>query len=152
MLDSLEIKPGIGFSDLLFGASMAEAEKAFGKTGEVQLMDDIEDFQTTLWHYWDDGFTLFFGDQNNQLFNCVEINNIVSQLWGQTIFDFNEKRIIELFKSKGIIQFETEQQDWGEKRLSFDAANIDFYFSKNKLISINYGQPTQNSQLLILQN
>lgn len=146
------INPCIGLSALKFGASTTDAEKLFGKALEVQVIDDTEEFKTTVWHYWDNGFSLFFDEQNNQLFNCVEINNIVSRLWGQTIFDFKENHIIELFKSKGILHFETEQHDWGEKRLSFDKANIDFYFDKNKLISINYCTLTQNSQLLILQN
>ena len=148
----LEIKPGIGLSDLMFGASMADAEKIFGKTEEVQLIDDIKEFQTTVWHYWDSGFTLFFDEQNNQLFNCVEIDNIDTQLWGQTIFGFKEKRIIELFKTKGILLYENEHHEWGEKRLSFDEAHIDFYFNKNKLISINYCKPIKDSQILILQN
>ena len=38
---SLDIKPGIGLSSLLFDASMADAEKIFGKTEEIQLIDDI---------------------------------------------------------------------------------------------------------------
>ncbi len=149
---SLQIKPGIGLSELLFGASMSDAENTFGKTQEVQIIDDFEEFKTTVWHYWDNGITLFFDEQNNQLFNCVEIDNFEAQLWGQSVFDFKEKQIIELFKSKGILKYETEIHEWGEKRLSFDEAHIDFYFEKNKLISINYCKPIKDSQLLILQN
>ena len=152
MVIPLEINPLIGFSTLLFGASMADAEKVFGKTEEVQLLENIEEFQTTVWHYWESGFTLFFCEKNNQLFNCVEIDNFEAQLWGQKIFDLKEKQIIEFFKSKGIRQYETEQHDWGEKRLSFDEVNIDFYFEKNKLISLNYCKPNLNSNLLILPN
>lgn len=152
MYISFEIKPCIGFSALLFGASMADAEIVFGKTDEVQLIDEIEEFQTTVWHYWDNGFTLFFDERNNQLFNCVEIDNFEAQLWGQKIFDLKEKQIIELFKSKGFTVYETEQHEWGEKRLSFDDVNIDFYFEKNKLKSLNYCNPTLNSKLLILPN
>ena len=149
---SFEIKPCVGFSALLFGASMADAEKVFGKAEEVQLIEGIEDFQTTVWHYWENGFTLFFCEKSNQLFNCVEIDNSKAQLWGQKIFDLKEKQIIELFKSKGIILFETEVHEWGEKRLSFDEVNIDFYFEKNKLKSLNYCKPTPNPKLLILPN
>jgi hypothetical protein len=148
----LEIKPLMGFSTLLFGASMADAEKVFGKTEEVQLIDHIEESQTIVWHYWENGFTLFFCEKNNQLFNCVEIDNSEAQLWGQKIFALKEKQIIEFFKNKGITQFETEQHDWGERRLSFDEVNIDFYFEKNKLVSLNYCKPNLNSNLLILPN
>ena len=152
MKTELEIKPGTGLSSLLFGATMADAEKAFGKAEEIEVLDDIEDCEATVWHYWDCGFTLFFDQHNNQLFNCVEIDNMDAELWGKKIFDLNEKQIIELFKSKGIIKYETELHDWGEKRLSFDDANIDFYFEKNKLSSINYGKPTHDSPILILPN
>ena len=152
MLLQLEIKPGIGLSSLTFGASMADAEKVFGANEEVQLIDDFEEFKTTVWHYWDNGFTLFFDEQNGQVFNCVEIDNLEAQLWGQTIFDLKEIQIIELFKSKHILTYETEQHEWGEKRLSFDDANIDFYFNNNKLISINYCKPIKDSLLLILPN
>ncbi len=148
----LEIKPGAGLSPLLFGATMNDAEKFFGKTQEAQLIDDIEEFPTTVWHYWTMGFTLFFDEQNSRLFYSVEIDNFDTVLWNQKIFDFKEKQIIELFKSKGITLYETERQDWGENRLSFDQANIDFYFEKNKLISINYGRLTNNSPILILPN
>ena len=60
----------------------------------------------------------------------------------------NEKQIIELFKSKGINVFETEVHEWGEKRLTFDDTNIDFYFEKNKLSSINYGMSEMDLPLI----
>ncbi len=148
----LEIKPQIGFSTLLFGATMADARKVWGEPEDTQLINDIEEFQATVWHYWDNGFTLFFDEQHNQLFNCVEISNKDSVLWGQKIFDLKEKQIIELFKSTGIVDYETEQHEWGERRLSFDASSIDFYFEKNKLISVNFCKSLHDSSLLILKN
>ena len=152
MSPALEIKIGVGLSSVLFGASMAEVEKFFGVAEETELIEDIEGCPTTVWYYCENGFTLFFEEGNKQLFNCVDIENVESKLWGQRIFDMKEKQIIELFKSKGIVRFETEQHDWGEKRLSFDDLNIDFYFERNKLISINYGKLIQDSQILILPN
>jgi TRAP-type C4-dicarboxylate transport system substrate-binding protein len=148
----LEIKPVLGLSNLLFGASMAEVEKVFGKAEESELLDDIEDCQSTVWHFWENGFSLFFDESNNQLFCCVEIDNKEVVLWGQKIFSLNEKQIIELFKSKGFSVYETEVHEWGEKRISFDEVNIDFYFEKNKLSSINYGKPETDSTFLILPN
>lgn len=144
-----EIKPVLGLSDLLFGASMLDAEKIFGKAEESEFLDDIEEFQSTVWHYWDLGFSLFFDEKNEQIFCCVEIDNQDVILWGQKIFELNEKQIIDLFKSKGITDFETELHEWGEKRLSFDEANIDFYFEKNKLCSINYGKSEMDLPLIL---
>lgn len=152
MHTTLEIKPGIGLCSLLFGATMTESEAVFGKPEEIQLIDDIEEFKTTVWHYWDNGFTLFFDEQNHQRFHCVEIDNDQTLLWGKTLFELKEKQIIELFKANNITQFESEQHEWGEKRLSFDQAHIDFYFERNKLVSINFCKPIIDSELLILKN
>ena len=149
MSSIFEIKPVLGLSDLLFGASMADAEKVFGKAEESEFLDDIEDCQSTVWHYWEQGFSLFFDEKTEQIFCCVEIDNEDVILWGQKIFDFSEKQIIDLFKSKGITEFETELHEWGEKRLSFDEANIDFYFEKNKLSSINYGKSEMDLPLIL---
>lgn len=152
MYEKLEIKPGIGLSSLLFGATMAQAELVFGKPEEIQLIDDIEEFKTTVWHYWEEGFTLFFDEQNKQLFHCVEIDNPETILWDKKLFELKEKQIIALFKANNIELYEIEQHDWGEKRLSFDQAHIDFYFERNKLVSINFCKPIIDSELLILKN
>ncbi|HEX8517108.1 MAG TPA: hypothetical protein VF868_13000 [Bacteroidia bacterium] len=147
-----EIKPCIGLSNILFGTSMAEIEKILDSPDETEVLDDMEDCKSTVWHYWDQGFSLFFDENNDQLFGCVEIDNENTLLWGKKIFTLNEKEIINLFKSRNFPEFETEVHEWGEKRLSFDAANIDFYFEKNKLTSINYGKSLIDPQILILPN
>ena len=44
----LEIKPGVGLSRLIFGASMKEAESLFGAAEEIEVLDDIEDAISTV--------------------------------------------------------------------------------------------------------
>jgi hypothetical protein len=152
LITPLEIKPCIGLSSLTFGADMADIEKILGKPEEIELLDDIDDCQSTVWHYWEQGFSIFFDENNRQLFGCVEIDNEEALLWGKKVFEMKEQEIIGLFKSKNYSQYETEVHEWGEKRLSFDEANIDFYFEKNRLSSINYGKPLNGPQILILPN
>ena len=152
MVTTIEIQPGKGLSDLMFGSSIAEAESIFGKPEESQLLDDIGDSPSTVWHYWDEGVSLFFDERDHQTFCCAEVDNTGTLLWGEELFKLKEKQIIELFKSKGFDQFESEQHEWGEKRISFDFINVDLYFEKNKLTSVNYGKLTQHSPILILPN
>jgi hypothetical protein len=147
-----EIKPCIGLSNLPFGAAMSAVEKILGKPEETEILDDMEDCHSTVWHYWEQGFSLFFDENNQQLFGCVEIDNEAATLWGKLIFTMNEKEIIDLFKSQNYTLYETEVHEWGEKRLSFDDANIDFYFERDKLTSINYGKPLNDQPILILPN
>jgi hypothetical protein len=148
----LEIKPCVGLSTLLFGAKPNEAEECFGSPEDKELIDDIEEAKSTVWHYWEQGFSLFFDEGSNNEFCCVEIDNPQTILWGIKIFDLNEKKIIDLFQQNGYTLSDSELHDWGEKRISFDDANIDFYFQKNKLVSINFGKQAMATKILILPN
>jgi len=147
-----DIQPGIGFSSLAFGSYMQDAENIFGKPEEIVLLDEIEDYQSTVWHYWNCGFSLFFDETDYKKFSSVEINNNETLVWGQKMFSLTEKQIIELFQKKGVNQYEIEKEEWGEKRLTFDVLNIDFYFEKTKLVSVNYGKIIIIEPLLILSN
>src|SRR4051812_2082299 len=102
MISILEIKPCIGLSNLMFGASMTDISKIVGPAEETELLDDLDDCQSTVWHYWEHGFSLFFDERNHRLFGCVEIDNSEAVLWEKKIFTLNEKQIIDLFKSKNI--------------------------------------------------
>jgi len=148
----IDIRIGVGLSELHFGSSMADADLIFGKADKMEELNDLEISPTILWHYYQLGFSLFFDANNDQIFTCVDMMNPHAKLWDLTIFDFTEKQIIQLFKDKGIYLYEQEHHDWGEKRLSFDEANIDFYFQKNRLVSVNYGLITEGTQTLILPN
>jgi len=148
----LHIRVGVGLSGLQFGSSMTDAENVFGKADKIDDVNDVEVAPTILWHYKELGVSLFFDAQHEQSFICVDIENPEAKLWEVDIFNFTEKQIIDLFKEKGIYLFEKEYHEWGEKRLSFDEANIDFYFEKNRLVSINYGLISTGAQTLILPN
>ena len=40
--------------------------------------------------------------------------------------------------------------EWGEKRVTYEDLNIDFYFENNKLAAINYGKIAAIKPKLIL--
>jgi hypothetical protein len=152
MLEVIEIKPKLGLSSLHFGASMQEAEKYLGKAEEVEVLEEEDGFNTSVWHYWQKGYSLFFNAEHNNVFSCVEIDNQDSKLWGVKVFELDEKGLKELFKENGHTNIETEDQEWGETRVSFDDLLVDCYFENGKLISINYGIYIDNNRVLILPN
>lgn len=129
-----------GFGSLSFGLTIYDAEKAYGKPNEVQVLtDEILETSCTVLHYWDSGFSLFFDNKNLKKFSSVEVDHKHTLLFGKKIFELTEQQIIELMKQHDYDLTDSEQQEWGEKRLSFDDAGLDCYFENSKLSSINFG-------------
>ncbi|MDZ7775094.1 MAG: hypothetical protein U5L09_05500 [Bacteroidales bacterium] len=42
-------------------------------------------------------------------------------------------------KQNGFEELDTEMLTWGGQRLSFEDANMDFYFEDDKLTAVNWG-------------
>ena len=55
-------------------------------------------------------------------------------------------------KQHNYILTDTEKQDWGEKRLSFDEAGLDCYFENGRLSSINFGVIDEPNNFEFLPN
>jgi hypothetical protein len=131
-----------GFCGLFFGDNPQRATTLFGEPNEKEeIMDEIFNEKSTVYHYWENGFSLFFKDDENKGLHCVEVDNKEASLLGEKIFELKEEEIKALFKRNAFPLSETEQHAWGEKRLSFDEAFTDLYFEKGKLISINFCTP-----------
>lgn len=139
MFEKPEIKLLTGFCSVPFGAGKEQAVLAFGEPEEVQnLTDEILNNNSLVYHYWDNGFSLFFDTNRNQVFCSVEIDNKDAVLFEKQIFLLREKEIVELMKQNGFSLSDSEMHQWGEKRLSFDGAGLDCYFENNKLVSVNF--------------
>lgn len=149
---TLEIIPRKGLNKLRFGATMLEAEKYFGKPEAIEHINDIEDYKSIVWHYWQFGFSLFFDENLQSTFSCVEVDKVDTLLWKQPVFKMNERSIVKLFKENNYTQLDIEEHEWGERRVSFDDALVDLYFEKGKLISINHCAPSESKKILILPN
>lgn len=129
-----------GFSNYKFGQSIPEAEILFGKAEETQVLDDpILETSCTVLHYWDLGFSLFFDNKNLKKFSSVEVDNADTILFSELVFTLKEMQLIDLMKQNNFSLTDTELQEWGEKRISFDDAGLDCYFENGKLVSINFG-------------
>jgi hypothetical protein len=129
-----------GFCTLNFGVSAVDAELVFGKPEEIQVLDDpILETSCSVYHYWNSGFSLFFDNKNSMKFGSVEVDNKDTLLFGKKIFSLNEQQLIVLMKEHNYTLTDNENQDWGEKRLSFDEAGLDCYFENGKMSSVNFG-------------
>jgi hypothetical protein len=153
MNEAPEIKLLFGFSSLSFGASKETAQIVFGEPQEIQVLnDDILSNNTLVYHYWDQGFSLFFDMNRNNAFSSVEIDNKDTMLFDLKLFSLKEKEIIELMKQNGYQLSDTEIHQWGEKRISFDDAVMDCYFENNRLVSVNFGSNEEKSEFRYFPN
>jgi hypothetical protein len=147
---AIELKKGL--NGLPFGSSTEEAKKVFGEPTEIDEFDhddedddeddevdmDIDADQTELWYYDEMGVSLFFEGESERVLSSIELNNIEATLFGEKIFAMNESQIIELMNKNGFSEMYSEEEEWGEKLLSFEDALIDFYFEEDELITINW--------------
>ncbi len=140
MNDYLEIKLLNGFCSVVFGNTGLQVKTTFGEPDQVELLEDtLLETACDVWHYWDKGFSLFFDKHKNNVFTSVEVDNRETRLFDKKIFSLKEPELIALMKENGFSLSETEQHEWGERRLSFDDAGLDCYFEKGKLTSVNFG-------------
>ncbi|MBK6963594.1 MAG: hypothetical protein IPH20_06490 [Bacteroidales bacterium] len=130
-----------GLDDLKFGDLPDNVEKILGKPGEIENLGEEadEDLDTILWNYDKEGLSVFFEGKNNHVLSCFETDNRDATLFGQKVFDMNEEEITKLMNKEGLTQIDSEVEEWGEKRVSFDEALIDFYFQDGKLVTVNWG-------------
>lgn len=135
----LEIKPLEGIADIKFGVTEKEIISRFGEPEEVEELDPIDDYETTLWHYWDKGLSIFFDKGIELVFTSVEVDNPDATLWDEKIFDMTEEDLKTLFIKKGYSEIDMELMDNGEKRVSFDDAMVDLYFENGNLTGVSYG-------------
>lgn len=137
----LEIGLLDGLDELKFGDNPETVKNLLGEPGEVEDIGEEVDkeLDTILWSYDELGLTVFFEGKNNHVLSCFETDNEETTLFGKKIFTLDEKQIIELMKENELTLMDAEEEEWGEKRVSFDEALIDFYFQNNKLVTVNWG-------------
>lgn len=152
-MDSFEAHVLKSFGGLAFGAAEAEVEKHFGIPEEKETLEAIDGSVSLVWHYWSNGFTVFFDNERNGKFCCVEVDSSVDmKIWEEPVFRLNEGQLKALFKQQGFRDLDEENHEWGEKRISFDDAMADFYFENGILVSVNFGVTTENENTSIYHN
>lgn len=134
---TINIKQGIG--DIHFQMPVEDVVALLGTADEVENIDNAADEPTTVLRYNDLGLTLFF-EGENPILACIDTCNEESTLFGKEVFDMTERQIVELMVKNGYHEQDIDDEDWGERRVSFPEGNIDFYFDEDELMSVIIGQ------------
>lgn len=135
---TLEIKPKQGLGELRFGEIPENVAKLIGEPGSVEEITTDDDLKTTILTF-ENGITIFLEGLVEPVVSNFDIDNHDSTLFGKKVFEMNEKAIIELMASNGYTIIEKEEEEWGETRLTFEDALLDFYFEDGKVVAISWG-------------
>ncbi len=137
-LSDFEIKPNVGLGKLTFGTEMKPFIKQVGEPEELENIDEDEEMNTTVLHYWKTGYSVFFVGLSDQVLAGIETDHPDVNLFGEKIIGRSEDEIVALMKNNGHNDYETEKEE-SDKRLSFDISMMDFFFREGKLIYMNFG-------------
>lgn len=134
----LEIKPKIGLGDLKFGEIPENVTKMFGEPELAEEINSDDDLKTTILSY-DNGVTIFLEGLVEPVVSNFDIDNKKATLFGKEIFGLSEAQIVELMGENSFSEIEKEEEEWGETRLTFDDALVDFYFEDDELVAVSWG-------------
>lgn len=139
MLSNYEIIPNEGLGELKFGMKMDQFIDTYGEPEEIDTFDDDEELNTTVLHYWTQGFSIFFVGLYSQILAGIETDHPDATLFGKKIMNLPEEEIVSLMNNNGQSHYEVEVEEEKDKMLSYDLSMMDFFFREDKLVYMNFG-------------
>lgn len=134
---NINVKEGLGA--IRFDMPVEEVVSILGEADEVENIDNAIDESTTVLRYNDDTLTLFF-EGDCPILTCIDTEDDEITLFGENIFDMSEREIVQLMVNHNFFEQDVEIEDWGERRVSFNEGNIDFFFEDDELLSVVFGK------------
>lgn len=137
----LEIKIVEGLNSLPFGCTTEEVRKTFGEPDGTEELDNPSDgsVESIVWNYDQLGLNFFFDASGMEpLLITIESENIDTEIFGSKIFQLTPQDIINLVTSNGYSEIEEDDETWGEHRVTFEEAQLDFYFADGDLTLVSW--------------
>lgn len=134
----LDVKPKDGLGAIKFGDYTKQVMGLVGDPDSVEEISTDDDLKTTILSF-SDGITVFLEGLLDPKVSHFDVYNKEATLFGERIFNMKEPEIVKLMNSKGYSELEKEDEEWGETRLTFDDALMDFYFIEGDLVAVNWG-------------
>ncbi|MFN8134862.1 MAG: hypothetical protein U0Z17_06445 [Bacteroidales bacterium] len=133
------LKKGLG--DIHFGCTPEAVRAQFGEPEEVEELESAidGDVESIVWNYPDSGLNFFFDAANGEpVLSTIESDNLETILFNSLIFNVTREQIITLMKENSYSEIDEEDETWGEHRVTFEDAQIDFYFSDEELTLVSW--------------
>jgi hypothetical protein len=133
------LKKGLG--DIHFGCTPEVVRHIFGEPEDVEELENAIDgnVESIVWNYPDAGLNFFFDAANGEpTLSTIESDNLETVLFNSRIFNITRDNLIELMLENGYKELEEDDETWGEHRVTFDDAQIDFYFADQELTLVSW--------------
>ncbi|PLW93644.1 MAG: hypothetical protein C0592_05445 [Marinilabiliales bacterium] len=138
---TIELLPLEGCSLFRFGASEKDVLTVIGEADEVESFEE-EGISSAIWYYDEHGLSLFFDklDAGEMILSGIEMEGTNLTLAGKELFGKGVDAIRKMAAGLSLGEEDSEKEEWGEFRLSYEDKMIDFYFDEDeKLVSISWG-------------
>jgi hypothetical protein len=133
------LKKGMG--GIHFGCSPLAIKDIFGEPEDIEELENAIDGTTEsiVWNYPEAGFNFFFDAANGEpALSTIESDNLETVLFNARIFNITRDNIISLMHENGYKDIDEDDETWGEHRVTFDDAQIDFYFADQELTLVSW--------------
>jgi len=133
------LKKGMG--EIHFGCTPEIVRVVFGEPEDVEELESAIDgnVESIVWNYPEAGLNFFFDASNGEpTLSTVESDNLDTILFNARIFNITRDSIITLMMENGYKDVDEDDETWGEHRVTFEDAQIDFYFADQELTLVSW--------------
>ncbi len=137
----IEIKLKNGLGQIEFGCSTEKVHSSFGSPDEIEQLENPTDgtVESVVWSYNNLGLNFFFDVTGTTPELCtIESDNLDTKLMDCNVFKENIDTIKAVMSKNGYDLVEEDEEVWGEKRYTFDDAQIDFYYDRDELTMVSW--------------
>jgi hypothetical protein len=133
------LKKGLG--DINFGSTPEVVRSLYGEPEEVEELESAidGDVESIVWNYPDEGLNFFFDAANGEpTLSTIESDNLETVLFNSRIFNITRDNVVALMNENGYKDVDEDDETWGEHRVTFEDAQIDFYFADQELTLVSW--------------
>jgi len=133
------LKKGIG--EINFGATPEVIRAVYGEPDDVEELESAidGDVESIVWNYPDEGLNFFFDAANGEpTLSTIESDNLETVLFNSRIFNITRDSVVALMNENGYKDLDEDDETWGEHRVTFEDAQIDFYFADQELTLVSW--------------
>jgi hypothetical protein len=133
------LKKGLG--EINFGSTPEVVRSLYGDPEEVEELESAidGDVESIVWNYPDEGLNFFFDAANGEpTLSTIESDNLETVLFNARIFNITRDNVVALMNENGYKDVDEDDETWGEHRVTFEDAQIDFYFADQELTLVSW--------------